>query len=262
MRPLCVHHTSDRGPLDSDMKVNPLAMRYDGTEDDPRDPRDLRFLHGCPNHDKRVRDSSLLMKTLYAGPEHSWRRRRKREPVTVVYSPLVEGQGLLFWTRWTMHTALPIMDVDISKKSENCRTSFEFRFWFIGENPVQDGTPQRSLVLLEQQEEPAGTGASDGHKAHKTGDGGGHKQTAVAPQHDHTGGKQKTALTPERIKTLVSKFRRFLRDGDEARAQDAVTGHGTEVDDADLAPCPLPIRTPPPPIMPTLTPVQAKPSKR
>ena len=196
MRPLCVHHTSDRGPLDSDMKVNPLAMRYDGTEDTPRDPRFLGSLHTCP-----VRTST-----------HS------DKAVTFVYSRLVEGQGLLFWTRWTMHTALPIMDENTKEISENCRTSFEFRFWFIGKDPVPGGTPQtkQSGVLLEQQEETAGTGAarrrSGNHAADKTGNGSGHTQTP--------------ALTPEQIKTLEDLFGRFLREDNKAHAQDT---HGTEV---------------------------------
>ena len=51
------------------------------------------------------------------------------------------GQAWLFWTRWTMHTALPIMDTDLTRTNDNCRTSFEFRFWFLGKNPPETWDP-------------------------------------------------------------------------------------------------------------------------
>ena len=41
-----------------------------------------------------------------------------------------------------MHTALPIMDTDLTLEDENCRTSFEFRFWFLGEHPPETWVPE------------------------------------------------------------------------------------------------------------------------
>ena len=40
-----------------------------------------------------------------------------------------------------MHTALPLMDLGIDSRHNNCRTSTEFRFFFIGEFPPEAYTP-------------------------------------------------------------------------------------------------------------------------
>lgn len=96
------------------MQVNFLGFRVRRNVDDPG-PMEPGGYHLCPGEGE--------------------------DAIPIVFAPLVEGQGYLFLTRYTQHTALPIHDIFLREKSRNCRTSVEFRFFFLGERPLETYEP-------------------------------------------------------------------------------------------------------------------------
>ena len=107
--------------------VNPLGFRLPDTDKGP--PSSAAGAPQCPDTAQIV-DFNAMMKG-----DH-WQEDKTRDPhCTIVFAPVQAGQGYIFHTRWSQHTALQIMDMDITAKEpeKNCRSSFEARFWIVGQ---------------------------------------------------------------------------------------------------------------------------------
>jgi hypothetical protein len=79
----------------------------------------------------------------------------------VEYADLAFGEGYLFATAYTHHASLPIMDLS-TETEENCRTSAEYRFFYVGSEPPLAWSPQkhaedqlRSALRANKAEEEA-----------------------------------------------------------------------------------------------------------
>ena len=103
------------------MAVNFLGFRVrkDSANPDSPGPADFGGFHGCPAIGS--------------------------EPVDFWYAALEFGQGYLFRTRYQHHANFELRVLDLDKE-RNCRTSIEFRFMYIGREPLRKyNTQQDSL---------------------------------------------------------------------------------------------------------------------
>ena len=90
---------------------------------------------------------------------------RAHGPMELEMAPVGSGQGYLFWTHKTMHTALYAFDTDV-KEQNNCRTSYEYRFFLLGKRELLPailpiGAPTLAPLEFKKNQAEVGHQAED-----------------------------------------------------------------------------------------------------
>jgi hypothetical protein len=173
------------------------------------------------------------------------RREERREPgpplsqfahtkMEVEYADLSFGDGYLFATAYTHHAALPIADLEL-ETAENCRTSAEFRFFFVGSSPPLTWKPfeDAEMQLARDLEANEAEAQSNSEKIHAVRNYAGkverlHAMQASSDQEQHLRGAsaESARVREQKDEEAVQAFRARIDDAYKALIDGAQDGPG------------------------------------
>lgn len=205
-------------PLDrKSMKVNFLGFRVRDTFNDSRPsgpgpadpgPADPGGYHACPS---------------------------KGKVVNIVYAPLVEGQGYLFRTRYQQHGSLGAMDLHLQQR-ENCRTSAEFRFFFIGQKPLRIYKGFKKGSLTDSDATKAKDDISR-RRVQKLSDAKSKRERTLANVVFLSESEQSDSLQPPSITRTSRKMIEDFLGAHSARSEKTIEHADRKLDPSSIMPC-------------------------